>query len=99
MPSTNEAIKVFKKRGLSYGGHIATLAMDSLFNGLELQRRPLPTGDPALLDERIREAVDLIYEESKAAAKEYNIRGDITSGAVIAGFLKVADVMVAHGAV
>jgi hypothetical protein len=43
MPSTNESIKVFKKRGMLHGGYIATLAVDSLFNGMELARRSVFT--------------------------------------------------------
>jgi len=97
MPSSNEAIKVYKKRGLMHGGYIGTLAVDSLFNGVELARHPLR--DNESLDDRIRLSIDELYEEAKATAKEFNVRGDLHSGAVIAAFLRVADVMVAHGAV
>lgn len=97
MPSTNGAIKIYKKRGLLHGGYIATMAVESLFNGMELMQRPLTETDS--LDSRIQSAVDNIYDEAKATAKEFNIRGDLHSGAIIAGFLRVADVMVAHGAV
>ena len=40
-----------------------------------------------------------IYEASYAAAKEYGMEGDLIAGANIAGFLKVADAMMAQGAV
>lgn len=60
MPSTNEAIVVYKKRGLPYGGHIASLAADSLCNGLELSRHPIA---PDELDDRIQALVDQIYVE------------------------------------
>ena len=75
MPSTNEAIKVYKKRGLMHGGYITTLAVDSLFNGLELSRRPFVEGDD--LDARIKKAVDSIYDEARATAKEFNLRGTV----------------------
>lgn len=38
MPSTNQAIAVYKKRGILHGGHVATMAVDSIFNGLELSK-------------------------------------------------------------
>jgi glutamate dehydrogenase (NADP+) len=85
MPSTNQAVAVYKKRGLLYGGHIASLAADSLINGLELSRHPIAHDE---LDQRIKELVDQIYAESKATAKEFNCRGDLHAGATIAGFLR-----------
>lgn len=94
MPSNNDAIKVYKKRGLMHGGYIGSLAVDSLFNGVELARHPL---EPNSLDDRIKTAIEQLYDEAKATAKEFNVRGDVHSGAIIAAFLRVADVMVAHG--
>jgi len=38
-----------------------------------------------------------IYESSVAAAKEYGMEGDLVAGANIAGFLKVAEAMLAQG--
>jgi len=38
-----------------------------------------------------------IYDNSVAAAKEYGMEGDLVAGANIAGFLKVADAMLAQG--
>ncbi|CAM9238843.1 unnamed protein product [Phaeothamnion confervicola] len=40
-----------------------------------------------------------IFKEVKATAKEFNTRGDLQAGASICAFRKVADVMLAHGAV
>lgn len=66
MPSTNEAITVYKKRGIPYGGHIASLAADSLCNGLELSRHPIA---PDELDDRIQALVDQIYQEVRACVR------------------------------
>lgn len=74
----------------------ASLAADSLCNGLELSRHPIAADE---LDERIKVLVAQIYSESKATAKEFNCRGDLHAGATIAGFLRVADILVSHGAV
>ena len=38
-----------------------------------------------------------IYRNSYDAAKEYGREGDLVAGANIAGFLKVADAMLAYG--
>ena len=39
------------------------------------------------------------YKNASNAAKEYGKEGDLVAGANIAGFLKVADAMLAQGAV
>ena len=46
---------------------------------------------------KLHDVMKNIFLTSKACAEEYNT--DISSGANIAGFLKVADAMVAQGAV
>ena len=51
------------------------------------------------LDARLVQTVDHIYAKVKATAEEFNTRGDLNAGANIASFLKVANVMVAHGSV
>jgi glutamate dehydrogenase (NADP+) len=75
----------------------ATTVGGSIFNGLTLEREPLLSGET--LDSRVEEAMAKVYEECKSTAKEFNIRGDLNAGANIASFLKVADVMLAHGSV
>ncbi len=40
-----------------------------------------------------------VYGEIKNTASEFNARGDLFAGANIAGFLRVANVMMMHGAV
>ena len=40
-----------------------------------------------------------IFSASVAAAKKYGMEGDLIAGANIAGFEKVADAMMAQGAV
>jgi len=51
------------------------------------------------MDKKIELAVSDAYEEIKATAKEFNTRGDLNAGTNIAAFLRVADVMLAHGSV
>ena len=40
-----------------------------------------------------------IYQAAATAAKEYGMEGNLVAGANIAGFLKVADAMLAQGIV
>ena len=40
-----------------------------------------------------------IYKNASAAAKEYCMEGNLVAGANIAGFLKVANAMIAQGIV
>ena len=47
----------------------------------------------------IAEATARIFNEIKSTANEFNARGDLRVGADIAGFLRVGNVMLSHGAV
>lgn len=51
------------------------------------------------LDSRVEAAMNEIYHEVKATAKEFNARGDLIAGTNIAAFLRVANVMLVHGSV
>jgi glutamate dehydrogenase (NADP+) len=86
---TPGARKVLKKRGLQYGPHTMTLTGPAIVHGL---------GRNAT-DEQLKEEVSRVYGEIKNTASEFNARGDLFAGANIAGFLRVANVMMMHGAV
>ena len=45
----------------------------------------------------MRSAMDIIYKNTKDAAAEYGMDGNLIAGANIAGFLKVAEAMMAQG--
>ena len=49
------------------------------------------------VDAKLHDIMKSIYDASVAAAKEYGMEGDLVAGANIAGFLKVADAMLAQG--
>ena len=49
------------------------------------------------VDEKLHGIMDSIYAAAASAAKEYGHEGDLVFGANIAGFLKVADAMMAQG--
>ena len=50
-----------------------------------------------MVDDKLKEIMTEIVANSLNAAKEYGVEGDLMSGANIAGFIKVADAMVAQG--
>ena len=50
-------------------------------------------------DEQLKQEVGRVYREVKNTASEFNARGDLFAGANIAGFLRVANAMLLHGAV
>ena len=51
------------------------------------------------VDEKLKDIMESIYFHLSAAAKEYNSEDNFVVGANIAGFLKVADAMMAQGIV
>lgn len=83
------ARKIMKKRGIQYGPHTMTLTGPALIHNL---------GDKAS-DENLKAEVARVYNEVKTTATEFNVRGDLFAGSNIAGFLRVANVMIMHGAV
>ena len=51
------------------------------------------------VDARLKDIMVNIYRKSSEAAKRYGFEGNLVVGANIAGFLKVADAMMAQGIV
>ena len=98
MPSTPEAVEVFKKAGILFGpakaanaGGVATSALEMSQNSERLHW----TFEE--VDEKLQHIMTGIVHNSLDAAKKYGLEGDLISGANIAGFEKVADAMIAQG--
>ena len=49
------------------------------------------------VDAKLHDIMKDIYDSSVAAAKQYGCEGDLVAGANIAGFIKIADAMLAQG--
>jgi len=49
------------------------------------------------VDAKLQEIMKNIYKNSANTAEDYGKEGDLSFGANVAGFLKVADAMIAHG--
>eukprot|EP01031_Cornospumella_fuschlensis_P030928 gene30928-37381_t len=96
---TPAAISASKKKGLVIGPYRATTAAAALVNGMTISSNPIQFTAGETLDSRVEAAMNEIYHEIKATAKEFNARGDLIVGTNIAAFLRVANVMLVHGSV
>ena len=100
MPSTPDAVEAFQKAGVlfapakaSNAGGVATSALEMTQNSERL------SWTFEEVDEKLHGIMVNIYKNASSAAKEYGMAGNLVAGANIAGFLKVADAMLAQGAV
>ena len=100
MPSTPEAVQAFLEAKIAYGPGKAANAGGVATSGLEMsQNSQRLSWSFDEVDAKLHRIMENIHETAKNAAKEYNTPGNLVNGANIAGFLKVAKVMIAHGVV
>lgn len=100
MPLTPEAIEVLQQAGLLFAPAKAANAGGVATSGLEMSQNSLRLSWTfEEVDEKLRDIMVSIYHAASDAAKEYGVAGDLVAGANIAGFLKVADAMLAQGIV
>ena len=100
MPTTPDAVKEFLSAGVLFAPAKAANAGGVATSGLEMSQNSLRISwSLAEVDEKLKEIMENIYKTASAAAKEYGLEGNLVAGANIAGFLKVADAMMAQGAV
>jgi glutamate dehydrogenase (NADP+) len=98
MPTTPNAIKIFKKSGLIFGPGKAANAGGVAVSGLEMSQNAMRLNWTfAEVDEKLQSIMRNIADVSLAAAAKYNLGDDLVSGANIAGFEKVAGAMLAQG--
>ncbi len=100
MPSTLEAIDVFLNNKVLFGPAKAANAGGVAVSSLEMSQNSMRTSWTfEEVDAKLHEIMSKIYEQSVSAAEEYGHPGNLVVGANIAGFIKVADAMIAHGIV
>ena len=100
MPSTPEAIEVYLSNGILYGPAKASNAGGVATSGLEMsQNSERLSWSFEEVDDRLRKIMRGIFHAADDAAREYGHEGNYVMGANIAGFLKVADAMMAQGIV
>lgn len=100
MPSTPEAIDVYLDNGILYGPAKAANAGGVATSGLEMsQNSARLSWTFEEVDSKLHNIMKEIFKSCDEAAKEYGMEGNYMAGANIAGFLKVADAMMAQGCV
>ena len=100
MPSTMEATEVFQKNGVlfapgkaSNAGGVATSALEMSQNSMRL------SWTFEEVDEKLQGIMENIFKQADEAAEKYGHAKNYVMGANIAGFVKVADAMLAQGVV
>ena len=100
MPTTNEAVAMLKKAGVIVAPSKAVNAGGVATSGLEMSQNSMRYSWSAEeVDEKLHTIMSNIFKSSVAAAHKYGLGDDLVAGANIAGFLKVADAMMAQGVV
>ena len=100
MPTTNEAVAYLMQNGVVVAPSKAVNAGGVAVSGLEMSQNSMRYSWSAEeVDAKLHDIMKDIYNSSVAAAKEYGMEGNLVAGANIAGFLKVADAMMAQGVV
>ena len=98
MPTTPEAIDELRRAGVLYAPGKASNAGGVATSGLEMQQNSGRTQWPfEETDAKLHQIMVGIHENCLATADEYGVPGDYVAGANLAGFIKVADAMVAQG--
>ncbi|MBT3319008.1 MAG: NADP-specific glutamate dehydrogenase [Clostridia bacterium] len=100
MPATLDATNVFLKSGVLFGPGKAANAGGVAVSALEMsQNSQRLDWTFEKVDAKLKDIMINIFNESAKAAKEYGHDGNYVIGANIAGFKKVAEAMIAQGAV
>ncbi|MBQ0126028.1 MAG: NADP-specific glutamate dehydrogenase [Clostridiales bacterium] len=100
MPSTREAIEVYRQSGIMFAPSKAANAGGVATSALEMSQNSMRyswTFDE--VDTKLRTIMKNIYANCSDAAERYGRPGDIMTGANIAGFERIADAMNAQGLV
>ena len=100
MPTTNEAVAYLKANGVIIAPSKAVNAGGVSVSGLEMSQNSMRYSWTAEeVDEKLHMIMHNIFKNSIEAAHKYGLGDDLIAGANIAGFVKVADAMLAQGVV
>ncbi len=100
MPSTLEAIEVFLESDILFAPGKAANAGGVAVSALEMaQNSQRLAWTFEEVDAKLHQIMSNIYRNSMQAADEYGYPGNLVVGANIAGFLRVADAMIAQGVI
>ena len=100
MPTCPEGVEIFQKGGLLYAPGKASNAGGVATSGLEMSQNSLRLSwSREEVDARLKGIMKSIHDNAYQAAKTFGSEGNYVVGANIAGFVKVADAMLAHGVI
>ena len=100
MPSTKEAITCYQQAGMIYGPAKAVNAGGVAVSGLEMaQNAEHLYWTSQEVEQRLESIMENIYNQCASYAKQFGQPGNLQLGANAAGFLRVADAMIAQGAI
>ena len=100
MPCTPKAIEAFQQAGIAYAPGKAANAGGVATSAIEMQQnasRDALAFD--LVEHRLQLIMHNIHDNCHQTAKEFGMPGNYVAGANIAGFLKVAEAMLAFGVI
>jgi glutamate dehydrogenase (NADP+) len=100
MPSTAEAVNVFVNADMLYAPGKASNAGGVATSGLEMsQNSERLSWSAEEVDAKLKGIMKDIHDSAYAAAEQFGMKGNYVAGANIAGFIKVANAMIAQGLV
>ncbi|MBE6582340.1 MAG: NADP-specific glutamate dehydrogenase [Ruminococcaceae bacterium] len=98
MPTTNEAVAYLKANGVIVAPSKAVNAGGVATSGLEMSQNSMRYSWTAEeVDAKLHQIMKNIFDSSVSAANKYGLGDDLVAGANIAGFIKVAEAMLAQG--
>ena len=98
MPSTPDAVELFLAKGVLFGPAKAANAGGVATSGLEMSQNSMRYGwSFEEVDKKLQEIMVGIFHNAYRASKEFGADGNLVVGANAAGFLKIADTMLAYG--
>ncbi len=98
MPCTTEAVELFQKNGVLFGPAKAANAGGVAVSGLEMSQNSMRySWTFEKVDIKLKSIMTNIFYNSYNASRDYGVEGNLVDGANIAGFLKVAEAMIAQG--
>ncbi|MBL6743808.1 MAG: NADP-specific glutamate dehydrogenase [Candidatus Poseidonia sp.] len=100
MPCTPEAVEVFQEAGILFAPGKASNAGGVATSGLEMSQNSLRLSwTREEVDQRLEGIMVEIHRNAAETARKYGREGDYVFGANVAGFLKVAEAMIAQGVI
>lgn len=100
MPSSLDAIDYFIEKGILFAPAKAANAGGVAVSALEMSQNSMRySWTFEEVDEKLKNIMKNIFDDSKENAEKYGFSGNLLVGANIASFVRVADAMIAHGIV